>query len=387
MIDEWQQTSKFPLAIAVGSSSEKICSIGSFARAEAEAFRLEKKETILIEPDGYGFLENLNSTDFSSILLHAPSLHDRRRPWNVLLSLKRLRRLKPDASIILTLHEYAEAPFHWKWRARLAAYLSDAIIVNSEIDFRCVSKWGRPVLQVPLGPTIWNSRLLTTPDKETLRSEKHAAKLRLIAKKCPGFDTSREPVILSAGLISPGKGLEKLLEFLRSDKRKLPLNAKFVLMGGFGPKSRDLDFKTLIVSEFKELLGNNFYYISEPPDSIFADALISADLVLMPYENGVSERRSSFLSSCASGAEILTTVGILSQPLQLERSGAWTLPTNCSALDFLELVQKIFKNQNENPSDSEIRRLKNVSWAQDRSWRNRILKEKDFIEKLQVSKR
>ena len=100
----------YRLLISVGSRKDQVCSVGAFARAEANAYHPYFQTIKVLEPDIYnrypsplGFI----SPDF--IFFHTPSLYDRKSPWQPLVSLMRLRKRFPKAKLISIVHEYSES--------------------------------------------------------------------------------------------------------------------------------------------------------------------------------------------------------------------------------------------------------------------------------------
>jgi hypothetical protein len=347
------------LLVAVGSRHDQVCSIGAFARAEARALHPFFKKVEVLQPtaDGqYPKLDSLKGFIPDIILFHAPSLHDRKKPWNVLMSALKLKNAFPSADFIPIVHEFSEAPLHWKIRQTLIALMSSGIVVNSEADEAGLSLWKKRILKTTLGPTLEMPKL-----KDLNPNEMKSAVLSIRTSLAEEFGIDKNKKwVLHPGLLTPGKGLEKLSDL----KCLADLGAVLVVIGGLGPKQRDRNFANSSVERLTQKYGNQFHWINSPDDKVFQTWLFGADLVLLPYDAGVSERRSSFLSAMHCGANVATTIGEFSRPLSLDRSAVHILDDVWDASIRSALAE---------PEDSMIqRRIKNLRWAESRSWNKRM---------------
>ena len=158
--------------------------------------------------------------------------------------------------------------------------------------------------------------------------------------------------ILYSGLFTPGKGIENLLKLNLENK----MNFEWILIGDTGPKEKDKQYFEEICKSFEQS-NISLKVLRALPDEDFKNFLTAADLVLLPFENGVSERRSSFLSAMSCAANVKTTLGIYSKELQLD--------------DVSHVIFKSSELIHSNKSSYE-ERIKNLFWAQKRSWKKRI---------------
>src|SRR5262245_19110169 len=118
--------------VAVGSRHDRICSIGSFARAEARALSSVMDAVEVLEPDASdSYPKPVPLFEPEVILFHSPALHDRKKPWNALVSALKLRRAFPKARFVPIVHEFSEAPLHWRLRQLAILQLSHGAVVNS----------------------------------------------------------------------------------------------------------------------------------------------------------------------------------------------------------------------------------------------------------------
>ena len=123
--------------------------------------------------------------------------------------------------------------------------------------------------------------------------------------------------LVHPGLFTQGKGID----FLKNFAAVLPKNSLLILLGARGPKAKDQEFAEITIRELNSILGQNLKVLEATDDEDFRDALTAADIVVLPYDQGVSERRSSFLASMSCGANVFTTIGYMSLNMQMEASG------------------------------------------------------------------
>ncbi|MBI3558656.1 MAG: hypothetical protein HY074_20505 [Deltaproteobacteria bacterium] len=132
----------------------------------------------------------------------------------------------------------------------------------------------------------------------------------------------------------------------------------------------------------RKALKGRLSFIEGPDDEVFARLLLAADLIVLPYDAGISERRSSFFSAVACGGNVLTTSGRFTSPLGLERSGAHVVPVERWAAGDTQALQSVTDAFLEDERAVLTRRLKNLAWAEERSWENRAALIMDFISTL-----
>ena len=370
------------VGIAIGSPRTKVCSVGAFARAEGAGFEAAGWKVNFIEPDEgtwrYPMLPPGGAPPY--ILIHMPSLFERRKPWNALVTMAALRVRAPRSRLLLNIHEYSEAPVHWRMRAFMAAQLAHGLLVNTQADEGFIASWGKPFLRYPLGPTLWNEALFSLPTATTLESERDKARARLASHVVGKFISEGSgPLLVHGGMITAGKGIEFLERWCGATSgRAAPF--RFLLMGGLGPKERDRQFADERITKFRAALGNRFFWLPEAPDELYKDILIAADAVVLPFEQGLSERRSTFLSACSCGAAVWATEGQYTASLRLPPEAAWLTPAGdepAAAASLEELLREL----SSGPTTTE-RRLAGVSWARERGWTYRVQALEKFLSNL-----
>lgn len=370
--------------VAVGSRSDKVCSIGAFARAEARALTDVTESVRVLEPDEldrYPAIPQEIRERTGVVLFHSPALHDRKRPWNAVWSALRVRRALPRALFVPVVHEYVEAPVHWRVRQLAILMVADGAIVNTSADHEAVTRWMKntrgpefAVLRSRLGPTLFLEGIEGADRLEKLR------RARIDAREYCAVNfglPAGKKWVLAPGLITPGKGLEAVVRLAPAFGE----GAHFILLGGTGPKGRDHAFLEEILRGLRVALGDRFTFAGSPGDEDFKRFLTAADLVILPYERGLSERRSSFLSSMSCGANVFTTLGPYSGPMEISGTGVHAVPAGRwgSGEEIGRLLREALA---EGVAYEERRRLSNLDWSRRFAWPNRAAAMASFIASL-----
>ncbi|MGE4232253.1 MAG: hypothetical protein AB7F43_02890 [Bacteriovoracia bacterium] len=369
--------------VAVGSASTQVCSVGAFARAESKALENVFNKVFVLEPtkidkDIYKYPDFSQLPEHFSpdvVFFHAPGICDRYFPWSAVVNAIRIRKHFKNAKFVSVVHEYSEAPWSWKIRQIILAKISDALIVNSLADLEGLKKFHSNILRSRLGPTLYSPELIHS-SIDTLAALIENKKQDL--SKRHQLDPQKKWIV-HAGLVTPGKGvdfLSKITPFLEEDEL-------LIVMGGFGPKNKDRIFAEKVITSLRESLGNRFYFLPSPEDSEFKNFLFSADLVVLPYSEGLSERRSSFLSSMSCGSNVWTTTGRFSDPMGLLESGTHYIPVDLWLSERTDSSKKVGNSLKhalaEQKEQRLARRKKNLLWSKRFSWENRSKEIQDFL--------
>jgi folate-dependent phosphoribosylglycinamide formyltransferase PurN len=107
--------------------------------------------------------------------------------------------------------------------------------------------------------------------------------------------------------------------------------------------------------------------------------LVASDLVVLPYDAGLSERRSSFLSAMSCGANVWTTTGDFTPPMSLEGTHVHTVTSQAWAAGDESVMQSIVSALQESSQRVLERRVKNLEWAAERSWNARVQSISNFL--------
>lgn len=373
-------SSKLNLLVAVGSRHDRVCSVGAFARAEAKALEGVFNRVEVLEPDANNFYPDHRSVRIPDVVIfHTPSLYDRGKPWRPFTSSIKLRAAFPKALFIAVVHEYSEAPKHWRLRQAVLARFADGVVVNSDPDYKGMISWHSKVLRTHLGPTLFYPDLIRASLGSDGQKKIEKARTKFRSEVAKSFSIgANEKWVLHPGLVTPGKGvnlLGRLAPFIPSEGR-------LIVMGGLGPKPKDKEFARIALSDLEKQLEGRLTFIEAPSDETYKKVLIAADLVVLPYDVGLSERRSSFLSAMSCGANVWTTFGRFTSSLSIETSGAHFIPAEkwiASESDALKTVELAL---NESDALTLERRQKNLVWANKMSWDDRAEVFLKFIESL-----
>lgn len=359
---------KRKILVLVGSPQTEVCSIGAFARQEAKAFSNAGFQVRVVEPLEKSFPDytpiNKECFEPDVVFFHAPALFDRKSPLNPFISLIKTRKTFPKTHIVSIVHEFSEAPFHWRLRQYALLKMSRGVVVNSKADADLLMASFPQLVRAPLGPTLY---LDGRPDERKLVEERK--------KLSASFNLPLDQKwILHPGLLTPGKGIESLSRL----SEILPQDAIMILMGGLGPKARDLSFAGNLLGKLENKFKERLVFLENVKDDVFKYFLFASDLVVLPYEVGVSERRSSFLSAMACAANVFVTTGCYSKELDLGGTGIFSLDvSNWGQFENKEMCKKLFQ-QALIPAFE--RRELNFQWAQNRSWKKRMsLLEEAFL--------
>ncbi len=365
---------------AVGSRTDQTCSVGTFARADAASLKSVFSTSEVLQPRSDGVYPDCSSAAAPDVILHhVPTLYDRIRPWNVLVSAGTLRRAYPQALLISVVHEFSEAPRHWQLRIIALLRLSHAVIVHSDADLAALSRWHKRVVKIPLSACLFVPEFFTAASAEARASalRELRGKARADLPKNLGLEPG-EKLLLHPGLLVPGKGVN----FLGRLEPYLGAKTRFVVMGGLGPKERDREFARQTMENLRTELKGRLSFIESPDDEVFKRLLLAADLIVLPYDAGVSERRSSFFSAAACGGNVWATSGVYSGPLRLEHSGAHLVRAEDWAEGKTSALQSVAAALAEPEQKVLERRLRNLVWSDDRSWEKRAEKIQNFISTL-----
>lgn len=203
---------------------------------------------------------------------------------------------------IFTRHFPTVVSLHTLWGGSRVNYLAALLLVrysraiiatNSEILYllKRYLPWGlRKTRYIPIGPNIGkaDSSEVFGPLPEKFTGKEGQA------------------VITFFGMLYPGKGLHRLLDVAKT------------LAG-----ERDLDFRLLIVGGGlsdnpwyrQEMLGltrqwgleDKVTWTGSLPAAEVSRVLTASDLVLLPFEGGVSDRRGSLMAALSHGKAVVTT--------------------------------------------------------------------------------
>jgi glycosyltransferase involved in cell wall biosynthesis len=146
------------------------------------------------------------------------------------------------------------------------------------------------------------------------------------------------PIVSYFGMLYPGKGLDLILDTLEELKRK---NEQFIFkfIGGkiIYYQSYENYFKDELERRNLKDVADHLGYV--PPEDV-SEWLTRSRFVFLPYEQGLSDRRGTFMAAIAHGKAVLTSPPIV--PMSILKNGInviWPSEINLDA--YVEMAQKL----------------------------------------------
>ena len=183
---------------------------------------------------------------------------------------------------------------HWVTRLPLRAV--DAVVVTNQSDWESVRQQTRPdqLHRIPIGSDI-ESRQFSDAE----RSQRRAAR---------GYD-SEQLVLGYFGFLNASKGGLTLVETLAALVRQ-GRDAHLLMIGERVGASDETNFSYLQrveASIAEQGLGSRVQWTGHQSDAEVAADFNAIDVLVMPYEDGMSLRRSTLTAALANGCAIVTT--------------------------------------------------------------------------------
>jgi glycosyltransferase involved in cell wall biosynthesis len=178
-----------------------------------------------------------------------------------------------------------------EWVTRVLARASDATVVTNEEDSLALRNWGlRRHALIPIGSNI---PAVLPPD---YRRDEWRSRLGV-----EGGAT----LLSYFGFLNASKGAETLIQALA----KIP-EAKLLMVGGQVGTSdpTNVAYRTRVRDLIGELgLESRVIWTDFTPASEVSANLLASDICVLPYRDGASYRRGSFMAALAHGLPIVTT--------------------------------------------------------------------------------
>jgi len=241
----------------------------------------------------------LHSIDADVVHIQFPSIAFRRTLALALLPvLLRLTRRK----VILTLHEYAIAKLISRVRQMVMAAASHHVIVTNPEDcakVRRVLFWKKKrVHQICIGANIEPGMLSEQFNRESRRRT---------------FGASRDSLVICFfGNIYPAKGIEDLIEAFGIVSKDLP-TSRLVIIGSCD--AANTLFSSFIKRKIIDAgIADKVYVSGFLPKDEVSELLLASDLCVLPFRDGISLRRGSFLAAVKHGLPVVTTISNSAPP-------------------------------------------------------------------------
>lgn len=171
------------------------------------------------------------------------------------------------------------------------------------------------------------------------------------------------PLLVYFGMFYPGKGLNTVLGVAESLKKK---GRHFLLkiVGGGGP-----DHESYVAEFESELVKRNLSGVVEHlgylPAARISEYMRKARVIFLPYDNGVSDRRGSFMAAIAHGKTVLTSPPVVNMPF-LHKGVNVMWPEDHSVSGYADLLESLLIDDNMiNKLENGASRLaRKFSWKQ-----------------------
>ncbi len=240
--------------------------------------------------------------------MHFPAINF--LPW-------RMREISP---VIVTFHDL-RVPYLFPKAGRLRrravnhlARSADGVICTNQEDAQSLKVIGitdNRLEVIPIGSNI----SVHKPSKDDLSAVRHKLGLK-------GADN----LIGYFGFINPSKGADTLLLSMAG----LPENLHLVFIGGVTGSS-DARGNQLLLDELHKIireldLSERVHWSGFLPDRDVSAYLNAADVVVMPYKDGVSLRRGTLMAALAHGRPLITTRPHIPIPELIHGENVWLTP-------------------------------------------------------------
>jgi len=208
--------------------------------------------------------------------------------------------------IVSTLHEFSNRSLLGKLRLSFNIIFSDKILVVSEkyikniIDFLWPLKnfLKKKIIYIPIGPNIVPSQITPEEIKKTREG---------ITK------SSQDKILCYFGSIRAEKGIELLINaFEELISELIPQKIKLIFIGQCNGEYC-LKIKNLVR---KRELSQNITFTGHLPSRNISKYIFASDICVLPFPDGVSTKRGSFLVPLFHNIPIITTKSNLT-PLEL----------------------------------------------------------------------
>lgn len=252
------------------------------------------------------------------------------------------RQKKYKYKIIMRLHEYTQARTLRKIVINPMIKYVDRVYIPSSVDFEFLEKkWGEKIRKTLIGSNI---------DVKSLKS-----------------DFKDEILNISYfGYIYPNKGFERVLNILSLlSKRKPDLKFCFTIIGEFSAESgRFKEYHRDLQNIIQELgLKDKITSTGYLDEDSVSEMLAKADIALLPYNDGLTLRRGSFIAYLQHGVPIITTEGDgESKHIFNNVSGVFMCATDEEIIDSIVSISKMDNTQINKMSMDNIKIGEMFNW-------------------------
>jgi glycosyltransferase involved in cell wall biosynthesis len=286
------------------------CGVGDYTRCLAEELARGGDEVTVVTSTGYagprnGAVRVLTVLDDDGgprrwwragevvNVQYAPDLYRGRSRITRLPLLARLTRSGP--SVVVTFHTLLDGSLGARvvvpWLLATAAH---SISANEEVSAmirRRLPGLARRCTEIPIG-----SNIATAPGAPGSSRREVLTRLGLPADA---------PVLVHFGLVYPGKGLETLFEALAVVRQSVR-DARLLIVGDTRPEERAYRATLESLAE-RAAIASAVTWAGRRPGDEVSRLLQTADLYVMPYDDGATIRRGSLIAGLAHGLPVVST--------------------------------------------------------------------------------
>jgi glycosyltransferase involved in cell wall biosynthesis len=191
-----------------------------------------------------------------------------------------LKLTKPRLKIAIIVHEYANYTIKGKTRIAMMSLVADMVFVTDKKNYHLLSRLKNNVKAVlPVPPQI----------PLIIKNYYHLAE--------------NGAVFAYWGYVRHNKGLHLLIEAFGRFVRKYP-EAKLKLLTGLG----DSDYEQKIQKQIAESnLSDNIIISGFLADRLLSEELSASDICVLPFTDGISDRRGTLKAALAMGIPVIST--------------------------------------------------------------------------------
>ena len=212
---------------------------------------------------------------------------------NLLPALSRLSARQ--AKVLTTLHEFKERTLRWQLRALTNVLTSDATICVTRYDLQHLGQFVRP------------DRLHYIPIASSIPVEATTAESIVQLRKGLTIDTD-ELVLAYFGFIQDLKGFDTLLRAIHKVRAR-KVKVRLLILTKLFPPQTDYHRKMIHLIDDLGLSGVCLLGCEHYSRQDVSRYLSIADIAVLPFLEGASERRSSLITVLQHGLPTITTEG------------------------------------------------------------------------------
>ena len=224
-----------------------------------------------------------------------PARHYGYRPDLALLTLALKCRL-PGVPLVVTVHEFSITHILRKLTVAAIAAPAAAVVTTADSERSNLLRW-LPWLQSRISVIHVATNISRLPVSADRRRE---------VRSQYGVD-DKDALVVFFGLLHQNKGVRRVLETFAVVRASHP-GARLLMLTEFKPEENvfhaELDSLTKLLHISDAVIWKDFR-----DSTLVSELLSSSDIAFMPFEDGVTLRRTSFMAVMGHGLPAVTTVG------------------------------------------------------------------------------